>query len=73
MIDHVSIAVRDLAASVKFYEPVLATLGYAKLIVRASTARLSAIAGREKARSPAREPVTPLRAVRRAARRTASR
>jgi catechol 2,3-dioxygenase-like lactoylglutathione lyase family enzyme len=37
MIDHVSIAVRDLAASVKFYEPVLAALGYAKLIVRAST------------------------------------
>jgi catechol 2,3-dioxygenase-like lactoylglutathione lyase family enzyme len=37
MIDHVSIAVRDLAVSVKFYEPVLAALGYAKLIVRAST------------------------------------
>jgi LacI family transcriptional regulator len=44
-----------------------------ELIVRASTARPAAIAGREKARSPAREPVTPLRAVRRAARRTASR
>lgn len=43
-----------------------------ELIVRASTARPAAIA-REKARSPAREPVTPLRAVRRAARRTASR
>ncbi|MBM3529268.1 MAG: VOC family protein [Alphaproteobacteria bacterium] len=37
MIDHVSIAVRDLAAGTRFYEPVLATLGYAKLIVRATT------------------------------------
>ncbi len=34
MIDHVSIAVRDLAASAAFYEAVLAPLGYAKLVVR---------------------------------------
>jgi LacI family transcriptional regulator len=44
-----------------------------ELIVRASTARPAAIAGREKPTSPAREPVTPLRAERRAARRTAGR
>ena len=31
MIDHVSIAVRDLAAAARFYEPVLATLGMKKL------------------------------------------
>jgi catechol 2,3-dioxygenase-like lactoylglutathione lyase family enzyme len=31
VIDHVSIAVRDLAAAVRFYEPVLATLGMRKL------------------------------------------
>jgi catechol 2,3-dioxygenase-like lactoylglutathione lyase family enzyme len=31
MIDHVSIAVRDLAAAARFYEPVLATLGMTKL------------------------------------------
>ncbi len=37
MIDHISIAVRDLAAGLRFYEPVLATLGYSKLIVRATT------------------------------------
>jgi catechol 2,3-dioxygenase-like lactoylglutathione lyase family enzyme len=30
-IDHVSIPVRDLAASARFYEAVLAPLGYAKL------------------------------------------
>lgn len=34
MIDHVSIAVRDLARSAAFYEAVLAPLGYAKLVVR---------------------------------------
>jgi catechol 2,3-dioxygenase-like lactoylglutathione lyase family enzyme len=37
MIDHVSIAVRDLAASARFYETVLATLGYAKLADRPAT------------------------------------
>jgi catechol 2,3-dioxygenase-like lactoylglutathione lyase family enzyme len=37
MIDHVSIAVRDLAASTRFYEAVLATLGFAKLEVRPAT------------------------------------
>jgi catechol 2,3-dioxygenase-like lactoylglutathione lyase family enzyme len=37
MIDHVSIAVRDLAASARFYEAVLATLGYAKLADRPAT------------------------------------
>lgn len=37
MIDHVSIAVRDLTAGARFYEPVLAALGYAKLIVRPVT------------------------------------
>ena len=34
MIDHVSIAVRDLARSAAFYESALAPLGYAKLVVR---------------------------------------
>ncbi len=33
MIDHVSIAVRDLAAATRFYAAVLAPLGYAKLHV----------------------------------------
>ena len=37
MIDHVSIAVRDLAASARFYETVLATLGYEKLADRPAT------------------------------------
>jgi catechol 2,3-dioxygenase-like lactoylglutathione lyase family enzyme len=37
MIDHVSIGVRDLAASGRFYEAVLTTLGYTKLIVRPGT------------------------------------
>jgi catechol 2,3-dioxygenase-like lactoylglutathione lyase family enzyme len=37
MIDHVSIAVRDLAASSRFYEAVLATLGYEKLADRPAT------------------------------------
>jgi catechol 2,3-dioxygenase-like lactoylglutathione lyase family enzyme len=31
LIDHISIAVRDLEASGRFYEAVLATLGYARL------------------------------------------
>ena len=37
MIDHVSIAVRDLQRSSVFYESVLAPLGYAKLEARAAT------------------------------------
>ena len=37
MIDHVSIAVRDLAACTRFYETVLATLGYEKLADRPAT------------------------------------
>jgi catechol 2,3-dioxygenase-like lactoylglutathione lyase family enzyme len=37
MIDHVSIAVRDLAACGRFYEAVLATLGHGKLVARAGT------------------------------------
>ena len=37
MIDHVSIGVRDLAQSTRFYESVLATLGYAKLEARPAT------------------------------------
>ncbi len=37
MIDHLSIAVRDLAAGGRFYEAVLAVLGYGKMIERATT------------------------------------
>jgi catechol 2,3-dioxygenase-like lactoylglutathione lyase family enzyme len=37
MIDHVSIAVRDLAAGAKFYEDVLGAVGYAKLADRSHT------------------------------------
>jgi catechol 2,3-dioxygenase-like lactoylglutathione lyase family enzyme len=37
MIDHVSIAVRDLAAATAFYEAVLAPLGFARLETRALT------------------------------------
>jgi len=37
MIDHVSIAVRDLAGSARFYAAVLATLGYEKLADRPAT------------------------------------
>ena len=37
MIDHVSIAVRDLQASARFYETVLAPLGYTKLETRPAT------------------------------------
>jgi catechol 2,3-dioxygenase-like lactoylglutathione lyase family enzyme len=37
MIDHVSIAVRDLAASARFYGQLLAPLGYTKLVARPAT------------------------------------
>jgi catechol 2,3-dioxygenase-like lactoylglutathione lyase family enzyme len=37
MIDHVSIAVRDLAGCAHFYETVLVRLGYAKLVTRPKT------------------------------------
>jgi catechol 2,3-dioxygenase-like lactoylglutathione lyase family enzyme len=37
MIDHVSIAVRDLSAAADFYEAVLGALGFAKLDDRATT------------------------------------
>src|SRR5687768_5033507 len=37
MIDHISIAVRDLEAGGRFYEAVLATIGYGKLIARPTT------------------------------------
>ena len=37
MIDHVSIAVRDLAACGRFYEALLAAIGYSKLVVRSTT------------------------------------
>jgi catechol 2,3-dioxygenase-like lactoylglutathione lyase family enzyme len=37
MIDHVSIGVRDLTASTRFYEAVLAPLGYSALERRAAT------------------------------------
>ena len=37
MIDHVSVAVRDLGRASAFYEAVLRPLGYAKLEVRAAT------------------------------------
>ena len=37
MIDHVSIAVRDLAAAADFYQAVLGALGFAKLNDRATT------------------------------------
>lgn len=37
MIDHVSIPVRDLAASAAFYEEVLAPLGLARLVDRPAT------------------------------------
>ncbi len=37
MIDHASIGVRDLAAAAAFYEPVLATIGLTRLVVRATT------------------------------------
>lgn len=37
MIDHVSIAVRDLEGCGRFYEAVLATLDYRRIVVRAGT------------------------------------
>lgn len=37
MIDHVSIGVRDLAISTRFYEQVLATIGLSKLQVQPTT------------------------------------
>jgi catechol 2,3-dioxygenase-like lactoylglutathione lyase family enzyme len=37
MIDHVSIAVRDLEGCGRFYDSVLAALGYRRMIVRAGT------------------------------------
>ena len=37
MIDHISIAVRDLAAAAQFYEAVLTAIGLAKLETRAAT------------------------------------
>jgi catechol 2,3-dioxygenase-like lactoylglutathione lyase family enzyme len=37
MIDHVSVAVRDLAASARFYEAVLTPLGFTKLESRPAT------------------------------------
>jgi catechol 2,3-dioxygenase-like lactoylglutathione lyase family enzyme len=38
MIDHISIGVRDLAASARFYDAVLAPLGYVKMDDREKTA-----------------------------------
>ena len=37
MIDHVSICVRDLEPAARFYEAVLATIGYKKLLARPGT------------------------------------
>ena len=37
MIDHISIAVRDLDRSARFYQGVLAAIGYEKLVVRPRT------------------------------------
>src|SRR5262245_36970927 len=37
MIDHVSVAVRNLAAGAAFYEAVLAPLGYKRLVERPAT------------------------------------
>jgi catechol 2,3-dioxygenase-like lactoylglutathione lyase family enzyme len=37
MIDHVSVAVSDLSRAMRFYEPVLGTVGYAALDIRGST------------------------------------
>jgi catechol 2,3-dioxygenase-like lactoylglutathione lyase family enzyme len=37
MIDHVSIAVRDLTASARFYQAALGALGFAKLVERPGT------------------------------------
>ena len=40
MIDHVSVAVRDLDRATRFYEAVLGAIGYAKLEVRRGDRRL---------------------------------
>jgi catechol 2,3-dioxygenase-like lactoylglutathione lyase family enzyme len=37
MIDHVSIAVRDLNACGRFYDAVLATIGFSRLVTRSGT------------------------------------
>jgi catechol 2,3-dioxygenase-like lactoylglutathione lyase family enzyme len=37
MIDHVSIAVRDLEACGRFYDAVLAAIGYSRLVTRSGT------------------------------------
>ena len=37
MIDHISVAVRDLDASAHFYQAVLGAIGYQKLVVRPRT------------------------------------
>ncbi len=37
MIDHISIAVRDLDKAARFYEVVLATIGYSRMIARPTT------------------------------------
>ena len=42
LIDHISIAVRDLEKSARFYEAVLGRIGYAKLEVRPTTVGVSA-------------------------------
>jgi catechol 2,3-dioxygenase-like lactoylglutathione lyase family enzyme len=38
MIDHVSVAVRDMAAAMRFYDALLAVLGYRRLDTRGGTA-----------------------------------
>jgi catechol 2,3-dioxygenase-like lactoylglutathione lyase family enzyme len=38
MIDHVSVPVRDLAGAIRFYDVLLATLGYRRLDTRPATA-----------------------------------
>jgi catechol 2,3-dioxygenase-like lactoylglutathione lyase family enzyme len=37
MIDHISVAVRDLERAVRFYEATLATLGLSRLVTRPAT------------------------------------
>lgn len=37
MIDHISVAVRDLERAARFYEPTLATLGLTRLVTRPAT------------------------------------